>query len=177
MNKKQANDNFYNSVVPSKLTEAKRIKLHTEGWGLLTDYSLESVKISNYRGRVSSSATIRITDRSGEVTCVVKGPAVGLLFGLTLKEWKDVESMCNHSDQLFYRYFKNGINRGYSAEQIMFYNFCMTNQKHNVLVAKYCRRVNTRTKFQSDAFLDILELKMCDNYLLDLYISHLRNSC
>lgn len=165
---------FYYTVIPTKLTEARRLKLHTEGWGLLTDYNLESVKICRYKGRVSSTATIRISDRSGQVTCVAKGPCIGLLFGLTAKEWEEVANMCNNKDQIFYRYFKSGINKSFSCEQKIFYNFCMTNQKNDVLVAKYRRSVNMRNKFKSDAFLDIVELKKCDNNLLDLYLNYLR---
>ncbi|KAF9802361.1 hypothetical protein SFRURICE_009043 [Spodoptera frugiperda] len=176
MNKKGIVDQFYNNVVPLKLTETHHLKRNTEGWGLLTEYSLDSVKINNYKGRVLSCATIRITDRSGQVTCLVKGPDTGLLFGLTATEWKDVESMCSYGDQLFYRYFKNGASKSCSYEQKLFYNFCMTNQKNDVLVAKYRRGVNTRNKFNSDSFLDILELRKCDTSLLDLYVNQLKNS-
>lgn len=176
MNQKQVDYSSYQSVVSLKLTEARRIKLNTKGWGLLTEYYLESVKISNFKGRVTSCATLRISDRSGQVTCAIKGPQIGLLFGLTKSQWTEVENMCNYQGQLFYRYFKNGINKSYSMEQKIFYNFCMTSQKHDVLVANYRRSVNTRNKFKSDAFLDILELRKCDTNLLDLYVSHLRNN-
>ncbi|KAJ8725580.1 hypothetical protein PYW08_003763 [Mythimna loreyi] len=176
MNQKQVDNGFYHSAVCLKLTEARQIKLHSKGWGLLTEYYLESVKISNWKGKVTSCATIRISDRSGQVTCAVRGPHIGLLFGLTKSQWTEVENMCNYDQQLFYRYFKNGINKSYSTEQKIFYNFCMTSQKHDVLVAKYQRCPNMRNKFKSDAFLDILELRKCDSNVLDLYISQLRFS-
>ena len=176
MNVKQVDNDFYHSVVSLKLTETRRLKLDARGWGLLAEYYLESVKISNYKGKITSCATIRISDRSGQVTCTIKGAQIGLLFGLTTTEWTEVENMCNYEEQLFYRYFKNGINKTYSTEQKLFYNFCMTSQKHNVLIAKYRRGVNMRNKFKSDSFLEILELKNCDNNLLDLYISQLRNN-
>lgn len=176
MNQKKVDSHFYHTVVSLKLTEVQQLKLDAKRWGLLTEYYLESVKISNFKGKVISCATIRISDRSGQVTCTIKGPQIGLLFGLTTTEWTEVENMCNYEGQLFYRYFKNGINKSYSIEQKLFYNFCMTSQKHNVLIAKYRRGVNMRNKFKSDSFLEILELRNCDNNLLDLYISQLRNN-
>lgn len=173
MNKNKINS-FYNNNAPIKLTEGRKLKLHAECWGLLTEYYLESVKITNLRGILISTATLRITDRSGQVTCIIKGPSIGLLFGLTATEWVEVEKMCGSRDQLFYRYFKNGLNKNFSIEQKLFYNFCMSCQKHNVLVAKFKRCVNTRNKFKSDALLEILELKPCDTSLLDLFVDQLK---
>lgn len=174
MNKKKPGEYFYNTVAPIKLTEARRVKLHSEGWGILTDYYLESVKVTNTKGRITSAATLRVSDRSGQVTCVVRGRTVGLLFGITPEEWQEVENMCNRRDQLFYRYFKNGVNWNYPIEHRIFYNLCISRQRNDPIVAKYRRSINTRNKFKSDAFLDILELRNCDNNLLDLYINQLR---
>ncbi|CAD0196738.1 unnamed protein product [Chrysodeixis includens] len=176
MNKKKPGEHFFNTVTPIKLTEARRVKLHSEGWGILTDYYLDSVKVTNAKGRITSAATLRISDRSGQVTCVVRGQTVGLLFGLNLEEWQVVENMCNRGDQLFYRYFKNGVNRNFSIEHKVFYNLCMTSQTNDPLIARYRRSVNTRNKYKSDAFLDILELRHCDNNLLDLYVDQVSNS-
>lgn len=173
MNKKDS-VNFYYNNSPIKITEARKLKLHSESWGLLTEYNLESVKVTNTKGTLTSTTALRVTDRSGQVTCIIKGPCTGLLFGLSSEEWIEVEGMCSCRDQLFYRYFKNGINNSFSVEQRLFYNFCRTTQKHDVLVIKFRRCVNTRNKFKSDALLEVLEMKKCDNTLLDLYVEQLR---
>lgn len=175
-NKIKFNKKFFENVTPIKLTEGRGVKLHTESWGLLTEYELESVKITSMKGNVHSSATIRITDRSGQVTCVVRGPSVGLLFGLSPQEWSDVEKLCKPDQQLFYRYFTKGLNTNFQYEERLFYNFCMCNQKAEVLVAIFRRCVNMRNKDRSDAFLDIIELKKCDSSLLDLYVHCLRQN-
>lgn len=176
-NKNKLNNKFFENVAPIKLTEGTRLKLHTDGWGLLTEYELESVKITSTKGNVHSCATIRISDRSGQVTCAVRGPSVGLLFGLSPREWSNVEKLCKPDQQLFYRYFKKGLNTNFRFEQRLFYNFCMCNQKTDVLLAIFRRCVNMRNKDRDDAFLDIIELKKCNNNLLDLYIIYLRQKC
>lgn len=171
------NNKFFENVAPIKLTEGRRVKLHTESWGLLTEYELESVKITSTKGDVRSCATMRISDRSGQVTCAVRGPSVGLLFGLSPQEWVDVEKLCKPDQQLFYRYFKKGLNENFRYEQRLFYNFCMCNKNSDVLVAVFRRCVNMRNKDRGDAFLDIIELKKIDSNLLDLYIMYLREHC
>lgn len=176
MNKKLDYYEFYEKVPPIKITEARRLKLKSKGWGLLTDYYLESVKINNLKGTVTSVATLRICDRSGQVTCVVKGPSVGLLFGLTDQEWKEVEELCGTKQQLFYRFFKDGISTNFGYEQKLFYNFCASSQTHNVLAAIFVRCVNNRNNFKSDALLEIITLNTCDNVLMDLYNHKLRNN-
>lgn len=175
--KNKFDSKFFENVSPLKLTEGRRMKLHTESWGLLTEYELESVKITSAKGNVHSCATIRISDRSGQVTCAVRGPTVGLLFGLSPQEWSDVEKLCKPDQQLFYRYFNKGLNTNFRYEQRLFYNFCMCNKKSDVLVAVFRRCVNMRNKDRGDAFLEIIELKKCNNNLLDLYIIYLRENC
>lgn len=169
-----ANKNkFFENVAPIKLTEGRSVKLHTESWGLLTEYELESVKIKSTKGNVNSSATLRISDRSGQVTCAVRGLSVALLFGLTPEEWLDIENLCKPDQQLFYRHFKKGLNTNFPFEQRLFYNFCMCNQKTGVYVAIFRRCVNMRNKDRGDAFLDIIELRKCNSSLLDLYFNYL----
>lgn len=168
-------DIFHRKVAPIKLTESRKCRLNTMGWGILSDYLLESVKIYHQKpGVLMSVATLRITDQSGEITCVIKGSSTGLLFGVTPKQWKEVENLCLPGEQLFYRYFKNGINRSFRYEQQLFYNFCMTNQKHEVFLAKFQRCVNVRNKFKNEALLNIIELKRSVHNLIDQYTEHLR---
>lgn len=169
----QLDDSFYRNNAPIKITESRKLKLHAECWGLLTEYYLESVKISNWKGKITSTATLRITDRAGQVTCVLKGPSIGLLFGVTTEDWIEIQNMCNSREQLFYRFFKNGINKSFCIEQQFFYNFCLTNQKHEVLACRFRRCPNIRNKFKNDALLEVLQLKKCENSLLDLYIDNL----
>lgn len=176
-NNNKFNNIFFENVAPVKLTEGRRVKFHTENWGLLTEYELESVKITSTKGNVHSCATMRINDSSGQVTCAVRGLSVGLLFGLSPQEWSDVEKLCKPNQQLFYRYFKKGLNTNFKYEQRLFYNFCMCNIKTDVLVAIFRRCVNMRNKDRSDAFLDIIELRKCNSNLLDLYIIYLRQNC
>lgn len=168
---------FFESVAPIKLTEGRKCKLHTIGWGILTDYFLESVKIHRPTkpGRMASVATLRIGDRSGQITCVVKGPSIGLLFGITPEEWAEVENLCSPGQQLFYRYFKNGLNQIFGLDQKFFYNYCKTNQTQDVLVAKFQRTENFRNKFKNEALLNIIELKKCTSSLMDLYVEQLQN--
>lgn len=170
------NDKFFENVPPIKLTEGRRVKIHTASWGLLTEYELESVKITSTKGDVNSCATMRISDTSGQVTCAVRGPSVGLLFGLSPQEWSDVEKLCKPEHQLFYRYFKKGLNTNFRYEQRLFYNFCMCNKKTDVLVAIFRRCLNMRNKDKGDAFLDIIELRKCNNNLLDSYINYLKKN-
>lgn len=170
-------DAFFENVIPTKLTEGRRVKLNTEGWGLLTEYLLESVKINWQKtGAVTSMATMKIGDRSGQAVCLVTGPTVGLLFGLSPQEWAEVEKLCGYQQQLFYRYFKDGLSKNFGYQQKLFYHFCLTNQKSDVLVAIFRRGVNRRKKDKGDAFVEILELRKCDAKMLDLYTSHLRKS-
>lgn len=176
-NKNKFDTKFFENVAPIKLTEGRQMTLHTESWGLLTEYELESVKITSTKGKVHSCATIRISDRSGQVTCAVRGPSVGLLFDLSPEEWSDVEKLCKPDQQLFYRYFNKGLNTNFRYEQRLFYNFCMCNKSSDVLVAVFRRCVNMRNKDRGDAFLDIIELKKCNNNLLDLYIIYLKEYC
>lgn len=166
---------FYDAVPPIKLTEARLIKLRTKGWGILTDYYLDSVKINNRNGVSSSVATLRVFDKSGQITCVVRGAAkLGLLFTLSTEEWKDIENLCFPGQQLFYRNFKDGISKKFNYEQKLFYTFCATNQSNEPLVATFVRCVNTRNNFRSDACIEFEHLQKCDDHLLDLYKSHLR---
>ncbi|KAG6449550.1 hypothetical protein O3G_MSEX006135 [Manduca sexta] len=175
MNNNKENKTFYQTNAPIKLTEGRKLKLHTIGWGLLTEYYIESVKINHYKkDKLSSVATLRITDGAGHIACVVKGLAVGLLFGLSQDEWREVECLCGYQQQLFYRYFKNGIVKSAPFEQKLFYNFCLINQSNSVLVAKFKRCINVRNKFKNEALLDIVELKQCNNHIMDLYINSLR---
>lgn len=168
-------NSFYVTTAPIRLTEGRRLKLHSKGWGLLTDYFLESVKVNHQKkGKVSSVATLRIGDRSGQITCVVRGPLIGLLFGLSKEEWMEVEKLCSYKNQLFYRYFKKGLDKSLPYEQKLFYNFCAMNKKNEVLVAKFYRCVNLRNKYKNEAFLDIEELEKCDVLLMDLYITELK---
>lgn len=165
---------FYHKVPALKLTEARRIKLLTKGWGILTDYYLESVKINHRKGVLSSVATLRVVDKSGQITCVVKGPSVGLLFSLPAEEWNDVENLCYPEHQLFYRNFKKGISKNFNYEQKLFYTFCASNQSHEPLVATFLRCVNTRNHYKNDACIEIVNLRRCDDHVFDLYKSHLR---
>lgn len=166
---------FAYKVAPTKLTECFQLKLHSKSWGILTDYFLESVKINRYKpDLVFSTAILKVADGSKQVTCVVKGKTVGLLFGLSEQEWSDVENMCGNGQQLFYRYFKEGLSRNFSCEQKLFYNFCLSNQKENVLIALFCRTNNTRNKDKNDAMIQISQLKESSSYILDLYLNHFR---
>lgn len=174
-NKKDKREDFFENVVPMKLTESKHLKMYGESWGLITDYYLESVKINcDKAGEASTTGTLKIADSSGQAVCVIRGPTVGLLFGLSVEEWLQVEKLCNRQ-QLFYRYFKEGLSKNFCYEQKLFYNFCLCNQKKNVLIAVYRRGVNRRNKDRDHAFLEILELKKCNSRLLDLYLNHLKN--
>lgn len=172
MHNKHSSYGFYDTVAPIKLTEAQRIKVHTKGWGILSEYYLESIKINHRKDGILSVATLRIGDISGQTTCVVKGCAVSLLFGLSNEEWKEVENLCLPGQQLYYRYFKNGLNLNYNHEQKLFYNFCATNQYYEVLVARFIKCINVRKNHQ-ESLLEVLELQKCDTHLLDLYTNHL----
>lgn len=175
--KRTYDNSFFESTKPTKLTETRKLKLHTEGWGLLSDYYLESVKINkNNQGGMLSAATLKISDRSGQTTCVVKGPTVGLLFGLQPSEWLEVEKLNSWSQQLFFRHFKNGLKTTFSYEQKLFYNFCLSNQRNEVLVAVFQRCVNMRNTEKNDAVLEVFELKKCNDYFLDLYSESLKSS-
>lgn len=166
---------YFESTPPIKISEGRQIGLHQTGWGILSDYYLESVKINSQKGGgYLSSATLNVGDRSGQTTCVVKGPIVGLLFDLSLSEWSNIEKLCGDRDQLFYRYFHKGLCKSYSCEQKMFYHFCLSNQTQKLLVAVFRRSVNLRNKDQNDALLYITDLRSCDNYILDLYLNYLR---
>lgn len=165
---------FYDNVAPIKITEARQIKLLTKGWGIITDYYLESVKINHRKGTVYSAATLRIVDKSGQTTCIVKGAAVGILFGLSKEEWKDVENLCYPEQQLFYRNFKDGISKKFNYEQKLFYTFCATNQNNEPLVATFLRCTNKRNNFKNDACIEVVDIRKCDDHLLNLYKSHLR---
>lgn len=175
MTKKYSHYEFYNNVAPIKLTEARRIKLHTKGWGILTDYYLESVKINHRKGIVTSAATLRIVDKSGQITCIVKGSIVGLLFALPAEEWKDVENLCYPGQQLFYRNFKDGISKNFNYEQKLFYTFCASNQSNEPYVATFVRCLNTRNNFRNDSCIEIIDIIKYDDHLLNLYKSHLRD--
>lgn len=169
--------NFFESISPIKLTECRYLKLNTQSWGVLTDYFIESVKINRYKpNEVSSTAILKVGDESGQVTCFVKGRTVGLLFGLTEAEWSDVEQMCDCGQQLFYRYFKDGLSKNFSCEQKHFYNFCLSNQKEDMFIALFCRTNNTRNKDKNNAFLNITEIRKGNTYLLDIYFNHLKIS-
>ncbi|KPJ15025.1 hypothetical protein RR48_09052 [Papilio machaon] len=86
---------YFETTPPIKITEGRQIGLHQTGWGILSDYYLESVKINCQKsGIFLSSATLNVGDRTGQTTCVVKGPFVGLLFDLSLKEWSNIEKLC-----------------------------------------------------------------------------------
>lgn len=175
--KSKYDKNYIATVPPIKLSDAKRLKLHSESWGLLTDFYLESVKINRYRGQVYSAAIIKIGDRAGQTVCVLRGPVVGVLFGLTTQEWLDIEGMVENEQQLFYRYFKAGLHGNFSCEQKLFYNFCLTNQTSEVLLAFFTRCVNTRNKDKSDALLQINELRKCKHDELSYYIDYLQTNC
>lgn len=177
LQKSKYDKKFLENVAPIKLSEGRRLKLHTESWGFLTDYYLESVKINRYKGKVSSAATLKIGDRAGQTICVVKGPHVGILFGLSTDEWLDIEKMVENEQQLFYRYFKDGLHGNFSCEQKLFYHFCLTNQTNNLLLAFFTRCVNMRNKDKGDAFLQINELRKCNSDDLGLYIDYLQTNC
>lgn len=177
ISKKQYTESFFKNTGPTKLTEARKLKLQTEAWGILTDYFLESVKINKHNNVMKTVATLKIGDRSGHVTCLVRGPTVGLLFDLTPAEWLEVEKLNFWSDQLFYRYFKNGLKNTFSYEQKLFYNFCLSNQNKDILVAVYHRCTNWRNFDKNDAVLEIVELKKCNTLLLDIYTEHLNKKC
>lgn len=176
MNNARSAYEFYDTVAPIKLTAAKSIKLHTKGWGIISEYYLESVKINHKKNGITSAATVRIGDISGQTTCVVKGYSVSLMFGLTVEEWMEVENLCLPGQQLYYRYFKNGLSLNSSHEQKLFYNFCVANQQSEILVAKFVKCVNYRHNFSDESMLEILELRKCDTHLLDLYTNHLRSN-
>lgn len=173
MIKKQGYE-FYDNVAPIKLTEARRLKLRTKGWGILTDYYLESVKVNHRKGIMCSAATLRIVDKSGQTTCIVKGSAVGLLFGMPVEEWQNVENLCYPGQQLFYRNFKDGISKKFNYEQKLFYTFCISNQKNEPLAATFLKCINTRNSFRNDACIEVVDLCKCDDHLLNLYKSHLQ---
>ncbi|KAG7307249.1 hypothetical protein JYU34_007409 [Plutella xylostella] len=170
------NKDFFETVNPIKLTEARNLKLQTDSWGLLTDYYLESVKIDASESGYVSSATLRTGDYSGQIACHIKGPTIGQLFGLSRQDWRKVETLCKDNKQLFYRYFKTGLNNTFSYEQKLFYNFCAINQKKDVLVAIFRRTPNMRTRDKHDAFLQILELRKLENSILDCYQSFLQKN-
>lgn len=166
-------DNILTNIEPTKLTESHHLNLDTVGWGMLTDYYLESVKSYKYKGKISSTAIIKIGDKSGHVTCVIKGPAVGLLFGLSKEQWREVERLTDNGE-LFYRYFKNGLNDTFNLEQKIFYYFCATSQRNDALIAVFKRKINTRQVDKNDPLLEILELKKCNDLSLELYQKYLR---
>lgn len=172
--RKKDNLNLYD-LCPIKLTEGRKLKLLSEGWGLLTDYTLESVKVNHYKKNVLSSvATLRVVDRSGQITCIIRGPSVGLLFGLSEIEWKEIENLCEYKKQLFYRYFKNGVSRQLCYEQKLFYSFCATNQRNDVIFARFRRCPNLKNNNKNEAFLEIMQFEKCNHTLFDLYISEIR---
>lgn len=169
------NNSFFENVVPVKITEARDLKLNTDCWGLLTDYYLESVKVDcNQSGVVTSSATLRTGDQSGQITCLVKGSNISALFGLTPPKWREIESLCKPGGQLFYRYFKDGLDKKFSYEQKLFYYFCASHQIKDVLVVVFRRQVNFRTKDKNDAFIQVIEFRKPNTSLLDLYHNQLQ---
>lgn len=169
-------NSFFENTEPVKMTEGRKLKLNTEVWGLLSEYYLESVKINRQKeGGTNSLATLKIGDRSGHITCLVRGPTIGLLFDLTPAEWLEVEKLNNWGEQLFYRYFKNGLKSTFNYEQKLFYNFCLSNQKKDILVAVYRRCLNMRNVDRNEAVLEIIELRKCDSSLMDLYTENVKN--
>lgn len=172
--KKTYDKKFFECVTPVKLTECRNLNLHTESWGLISNYYLESVKINCYKpNEVTSAAILKIADISGQTTCVVKGKTIGLLFGLSSEEWVEMESLCSYGQQLFFRNFKDGLSKNFRCEQKLFYNFCMSNQKEEPLVAIFYRAKNTRNKDKDDYLINILQLRKPNSLLLDLYLSAL----
>ncbi|CAG9783674.1 unnamed protein product [Diatraea saccharalis] len=168
---------FFFKEKPIKLTEARYLKLHDERWGLLTEFYLESVKINKINtGEMCSAATLKVSDRAGQIICVAKGHIIGLLFDLTPQEWSDVEKLNCWGDQLFYRYFKNGIKSSFSYEHKLFYNFCMSNQTQKPLAVVFRRTSNMRNVDRNNAVLEILEMRHCNEQLLDLYLDHIKKS-
>lgn len=175
--RKCKNDKYsFATVIPTKISQSFKLKPGIESWGVITEFYLESVKVNCYRpGEPTTTAIIKVSDENtGQVVCVTKGKNVGLLFGITPDEWIEVESLCQHGQQLFYRDFKEGISKNFRLEQKLFFNFCKINQTQDVLVAKFKKGVNNRNKDKDDVLLIISELKKCNNYLMDLYIHYLR---
>lgn len=168
--------NFFKTITPVKITECGSLKMNSRCWGLLSDYYLESVKINCYKANIITSAAIlKVTDVSGQVTCVLKGPTIGLLFGLNAEEWIKIEKLCHTGQQLFYRYFKDGLSKNFSCEQKLFYNFCLKNQKDDIFVAIFTRNPNLRTKDKDTPLVNILELKKCTSDVMNLYTNYLRS--
>lgn len=169
-------EKFFYETCPIKITEAGRLKMNSLSWGILSDYYLEAVKLKPRGCRVETTATLRVGDHTGHVTCLVQGCNVALLFGLTKRQWQSVEKLSWRGEDLFYRYFKNGLNQNFNFEQKLFYYFCCSNQRKDALVAVFKRTVNTRQHAKEDAFLCIVELRKCSDALLTLYQNYLRSS-
>lgn len=166
---------FFTETNPIKLSECRYLKINSKCWGILTDYFIESVKIYRYKPNdVSSTAILKVGDISGQVTCLLKGKTIGFLFGLTEAEWSEIEESCDCGQQLFFRYFKDGLSKNFSCEQKHFYNFCVNNQKEDVFIAIFCRTYNTRNKDKTDALLNILELRKTNSDVLDIYLNYIK---
>lgn len=173
-----AANRFFAKIPPIILTEAHTLKLNTKSWGVLTEYYLESVKVNSFaKNNIVSIAILRVGDIAGQVTLIIKGPSVGLLFGLSTQKWKEVEMLSQRDGQIFYRYFKDGLKDSFSYEQQLFYSFCASNQKKDLLVAVFERTKNTRRKDCSEALLNVLELCKPHDFILDIYHNHLQKKC
>lgn len=164
------NDIFENTP-PIKLTESRQIAKDTLAWTALGEFYLEYVKVQyNEQSRsAKSKAIIKVGDASGQVSCLIEGPNIALLFGLPKEKWKYIESLLTDNKELFYRRFVNGLNDSFSLNQRMFYYFCQTNQVKDLLFIKFKRGNNFRN--EAGDFIHVIDIFNCNNRLLDIYLA------
>ncbi|CAF4773436.1 unnamed protein product [Pieris macdunnoughi] len=181
MNSASCEKNFLSllkNLSPTRITESGQLKIGDTAWGIILDYTIESVKINCYKpDNPSTTAVLKISDEFGHTVCVIKGKSVGLLFGVNEEEWSEIESLCDYNQQLFYKYFKDGLSKNFGSGQRHFYNFCHVNKKQDVFLVIYERGVNMRKTDYSDTLLNIKHIQNnCNNHIINLYINHLRKN-
>lgn len=160
---------IFKSRDPSKVTFARRLQMHAYGWGPITRFWLESVKINTYRGITRSTALIKIADKYGKVVLMLEGPQIAVLFGITPQKWSEIEKISFSVGELYYRYYKLGLDDKHSIEQKIFYYFCSSTQNKDVFFLSFKRAPNTRSGNKTDAFLKVVETSLCTPQMLRLY--------